>query len=143
MERIYSKPAKKLSLNTKNILRWIRATSSPFLNFLFSVASQVTWPPCKIKCHTVRNSSRGKLQTIPPRFTTETAYLSWLFPVSGRIERHSPNSGVPHRFINVVSMHNTDDGERFFSLGSHHSHLQYNIRTLSKSVRNGVQKSRY
>ena len=86
--------SKKFSLNMKNILRCIRATSSPFPNLVFPVTSQVTWPPFKIKCHTVCNSSRGKLLMIPPCFTMEMAYLSWLFPVSGRTERRSPNSGV-------------------------------------------------
>ena len=81
----------KFCLNTKNILQWIRASSSSFPNFLFPITSQVTWPPCKVRCHTFRNISRGKLPTIPPCFTTETAYL-WLFPDSGRTERRSPNS---------------------------------------------------
>ena len=85
---------KKLSLNTKNILRWIQAISSLFPNFLFPVTSQVTWPPCKIKCHMVCNSSRGKLLTIPPYFTMEMVYLLWLFPVSECTKMRSPNSEV-------------------------------------------------
>ena len=71
--------SKKISLNTKNILQCIQATSSPFPNFLFPVTSQVTWPPCKIKYHTIRNTLQGKLQPIPPHFTMETAYFHGCF----------------------------------------------------------------